>query len=278
MPSETIVVGIQAGAHADTLAAALELATPGDSIVLSTGILEETVHLSFNVTITAPPATVDDEDSDTPPATVIGTVIISANVTLDGLDIRGMVDVRKGHAILDKCDIHHGADGIRIHPGATATVRNSRVHHCIGGGDGVYFMAGSSGEVSQTDIFQCRVNALHVKGSQPVLRGNRIHDCAFGIYFEKAAAGLCEQNTIEHVHKFGLYVTDGSSPIIRSNTVGWCGILCFFASKGGRGSCIGNTFEGSLHVLADCVVHLAENRISGTTDVEASTAAVHVSG
>ncbi|CAC9510680.1 Beta-helix domain-containing protein [Leishmania donovani] len=278
MPSQTIVVGPQADAHATTLAAALEHAAPGDTIVACAGVFEETVHLPFNVTITAAPVPEDSDDTDAAHATIIGTVIISANVTLDGLEVRGMTDVRKGHAILEKCDVHHGSDGVRVHPGATATVRNCRVHHCIAGGDGVYFMAGSFGEVAQTDIFECRVNALHIQSSEAVLRENRIRDCTFGVYYERKASGLCEQNTIEHVRKFGLYVTDGSDPVIRDNTVRWCGILCFFASKGGRGTCSGNTFEGSLHVLADCVVHLAENHVSGTADIDVAASSVKVAG
>ncbi|KAG5499136.1 hypothetical protein GH5_03842 [Leishmania sp. Ghana 2012 LV757] len=278
MPPQTIVVGPQVGAHAATLTAALELATPGDTIVVSPSVFEETAHLRFNVTITAVPVPDDTEDAEAIRATIVGTVVISANVTLNGLEVRGMVDVRKGHAILESCDVHHGADGVRVHPGATGTVRNSRVHHCIAGGDGVYFMAGSFGEVLQTDIFECRVNALHIQGSEVVLRENRIHDCAFGVFYEKKAGGLCEQNTIEHVSKFGLYVTDGSDPVIRGNNVRWCGILCFFASKSGRGSCIANTFEGSLHALSDCVVQLAENQVSGTADVDATVLPVKLTG
>ncbi|KAG5473923.1 hypothetical protein LSCM1_04559 [Leishmania martiniquensis] len=274
MPSQTIAVGPQVGAHAATLMAALEVATPGDKIVVSPGVFEETAHLRFDVTISAAPAPEDSNEAETVRSTLFGTVVISANVTLEGLEVRGMVDVRKGHAILENCDVHHGSDGVRVHPGATGTVRNSRVHHCIAGGDGVYFMAGSFGEVLQTDIFECRVNALHVQGSEVALRENRIHDCAFGIFYEKKAAGLCEQNTIEHVRKFGLYVTEGSDPVIRGNNVRWCGVLCFFASKGGRSSCVGNTFEGSLHILSDCVVQLAQNQISGSTDIDAAAVPV----
>ncbi|CAM40133.1 conserved hypothetical protein [Leishmania braziliensis MHOM/BR/75/M2904] len=278
MPSQTIVVGPQTDAHAATLAAALERTTPGDTIVVSAGVFEETVHLLFNVTLAAAPVPENSEDTRSVRATIIGTVVVCANVTLDGLEVRGMVDVRKGHAVLERCDVHHGSDGVRVHPGATVTVHSSRVHHCVAGGDGVYFMAGSFGEVSQTDIFECRVNAIHVQGSEAVLRENRIHDCAFGVYYEKKAAGLCEQNTIEHVRKFGLYVTDGSNPVIRGNTVGWCGILCFFASKGGHSSCSGNTFEGSLHVLAECPVQLTGNQVSGTVDIDSGMSPVTVAG
>ncbi|KAK7200223.1 Periplasmic copper-binding protein [Novymonas esmeraldas] len=270
MAPQTIVVGTQTGAHAATLAAALEHAAPGDTITVSAGVYEETVHLSFNVTVVAAPAAEGAEDPEAARATVMGAVVISANVTLEGVEVRGMVDVRKAHAVLDRCDIHHGPDGVRVHAGATVTIRSSRVHHCTAGGDGVYFMAGSSGEVSQTDIFECRVNALHIQGSDAVLRENRIHDCAFGVYYERSATGLCEQNTIEHVHKFGLYVTDGSDPVMRGNTVRSCGVLCLYASKGGRGTCSGNTFEGSLHTLADAVVQLSDNQVSGTSDVEAT--------
>lgn len=278
MPAQTVIVGTQTGAHAETIAAALEHATPGDTIVVSAGVFEETVHLPFNVTVVAAPVPEGAEDPEAERATLIGTVIASANVSLRGLEVRGMVDVRKGHTVIERCDIHHGADGVRVHPHATVTVRNTRVHHCVAGGDGIYFMAGASGEVEQTDIFECRVNAFHVQGSNAILRENRIHDCAFGVFYEKSAAGLFEQNTIEHVQRFGLYVTDGSDPVMRGNTVRNCGIQCLFASKGGRGTCSGNTFEGSLHILSDCVVTLSDNQVTGLSDIEAPPQTVQVVG
>ncbi|KPI87724.1 hypothetical protein ABL78_3197 [Leptomonas seymouri] len=275
MTSRTIVVGIENGADALTLNAALACAAPGDTILLAPGVYEETVRFNFDVTVTSasPTEEVVEEGSSgvVARATVRGPIVISANVKLENMEVRDMVSVRKGQATLERCEIHRGSDGVRAYSGTTVDVRSCRIHDCTDGGDGVYFMSGASGTVADTDIYDCRVHGVHVQGSSVILQGNRIRDCSFGIYYEKAATGSCENNTVEHARRFGIIITDASSPSVSGNSVRECGILCLYVSSGGKGFCSQNNFDGSVHILANCPIQLSGNQISGTADVDAAS-------
>ncbi|KAL7695195.1 hypothetical protein NQL31_002975 [Lotmaria passim] len=279
MAPRTILVGNQSGADAPTLIAALACAAPGDTLAVSPGVYEETVHLDRDVTVVfaSPPAETKGEEEGTGSsgngdaivrAMVRGPIVVSANIKLENVEVHGMVSVRKGTATLERCEVHHGSDGIRVYAGASAHLRSCRVHQCTDGGDGVYFMSGASGTVMDTDIFDCRVHGIHVQGSEVTLQGNRIRDCSFGIYYEKAAGGSCEGNTVEHASRFGVLITDASAPAVTGNTVLECGILCLYVSNGGKGFCNRNTFDGSVHILANCPIQLSGNQISGTADVD----------
>lgn len=279
MTPRTIRVGNQHDADAPTLTEALADAAPGDTILLAAGVYEETVHLTCDVTVTsaATDAAAMEEDASNGGgstsaegrATIRGPVVVSAAATLSSVEVHGMVSVRKGRAVLEGCEVHHGSDGVRVYAGAAADVRSCRVHHCVDGGDGIYFMRGAAGTVTDTDIYECRVHGVHVQGSSVALQGSRIRDCSFGIYFEKAAEGSCEGNTIEHASRYGVLITDASSPTLTGNTVRECGVLCLHVSNGGKGLCSQNNFDGSVHILANCPIQLSGNQISGAADVDA---------
>lgn len=265
MPCESYVVGTGEGAHFSTIGEALERAAAGDTIALQAGLYEELLKISEDITITAMPTTSEVEDAET---TISGGIVTLGNVTLRGIQIRGHVNIRKGHTIIEECDIHHGNDGIRVGEKCRLTLHSSRVHHCSAGGNGVYFMSESAGEVADCDIYECRVNGVQVDGASVVLRDCRIRDCLFGVYYAKQASGLIANNTLEHIGKFGLYVVGESDPIVRANTVRECGVQCAYVSQKGKGVWSENNFEGSVHFLAGCEAKFGENRVSEKADIE----------
>lgn len=274
MEPRTITVGNQSDADAPTLAAALACAAPGDTLAIAAGVYEETLHLDFDITVTsAPPLEGEGNSSEFTRAVLRGPVVTSANVRLENVEVQGMVSVRKGRATVAQCDIHHGSDGVRVYTGAAAEIRSCRVHHCSDGGDGVYFMRGSAGAVVDTDVFDCRVHGVHVQGSVVLVHENRVRDCTFGLFYEQAAAGRCEGNTVEHVRKFGIFISDDSIPAVSRNTVRECGVLCLYVARGGGGRCSQNVFDGSVHVLANCPIQLSANQVSGMSDIDAVGAA-----
>ncbi|RNF22451.1 parallel beta-helix repeat-containing protein [Trypanosoma conorhini] len=243
---------------------ALNAAIAGDTVTVKPGLYEELLKVSKEVTLTAVP---DDSLAESE-AVITNGVVIAANVTMRGLRIRGKLDVRKGHALIEDCDIHDGPDGVRVGEGAKLTIRRSRVHHCESGGDGIYFSPGSSGEVVDCDIYECRVNGIHAHNAVVTAGNNRIRDVLFGMYFRGQSTGAMEKNSVEHVRKFGIYVTEGSDPVVQGNQVRECGMHCAFVSQGGKGIWTENNFEGSMHVHSGCDAKLGSNQISGKLDVD----------
>lgn len=265
MTTTTHIVGSGEGASFATIGDALRSASCGDVVHVQPGIYEELVRVTTDVTIEALTAPTEEEGTET---IITNGVVIMANATMRQLQIRGQVDIRKGHAVIESCEVHHGADGVRVGPKSKLTMRTTRVHHCSGGGDGVYFMNDSSGQVEDCDIYECRVNGVRVDHAAVVLRGSRIRDCQFGVYYRRNSTGLVEENAIEHAGKIGVYVVEGSDPVVRGNHVRECGVLCALVSQEGKGLWTDNTFDGSIHVTAGADAKLGENRISGFKDVE----------
>ncbi|CCW59756.1 unnamed protein product [Phytomonas sp. EM1] len=278
MTSREYVVGSAEGADFPCLSDALEAAQPDDVFWLQPGTHESTGPITQTVVLIAasarnPPPPADpttEEEEDVVPATLLAPTI-EGRVTLCHLHIRGRVEVYRGHAMIEECNIYDGPDGVRVGAGAGLTLRNSRVRHCSTGGIGVYFMRGSTGEVENTDVYECRVFGIHVDGAKVVLRNNRIRDSACGIYFRRRASGLIELNSVEYIRNFGICVTENSNPVVRSNRVQHCGVQCLYVSKGSEGVFTENVFEGSVHVLPNCNVKFIENQIMGAADVDIFT-------
>ncbi|KEG13750.1 parallel beta-helix repeat-containing protein [Trypanosoma grayi] len=245
---------------------ALNAASVGDVVALKPGLYEELLKVFKEVTLVAVP---DDSVTESE-AVVTNGVVIGANATLQRLQIRGRIDVRKGHAVIEDCDIHHGADGVRVGEGAKLSIRRSRIHHCESGGDGIYFSPGSSGEVEDCDIYECRVNGIHANNASVAVGNSRVRDTIFGVYYRGQSTGAVEKNSIEHVQKFGIYVSEGSDPVVQGNQVRECGIHCGFVSQGGKGIWTENGFEGSMHVQGGCDAKLGPNQISGKLDVDSA--------
>ncbi|KAH9598748.1 Right handed beta helix domain [Trypanosoma melophagium] len=269
---EPVTLTVNPGAEGaySSVTDAINNANVGDTVALKPGLYEELLKISKEVTLVS-----ETDNSLAESETVVTNgVVIGANVTLRGLQIRGRIDVRKGHAVIEDCDIHHGSDGVRVGEGAKLTIRRSRIHHCETGGVGVYFSPGSSGEVEDCDIYECRVNGIQVNNAAVTIGNNRIRDTIFGVYYRAQSTGSIEKNSIEHVQKFGIYVTDGSDPVIQGNQVRECGMHCAFVSQGGKGIWTENSFEGSMHVLSGCDAKLGSNQISGKLDVDPNPVAV----
>lgn len=263
--SATFIVGTGEEANFATFSEAMDVVAAGDVIKIQPGLYEEALKVTQDITLEAIVPSNEEEDTET---TITNGIIILANVTIKNVQIRGSVDIRKGHAILEGCDVHHGNDGIRVGQKCKLSIKSSRIHHCHSSGDGIYFMPESSGEVDDTDIYECRVNAIHVDGSSVVLRNNRIRDSLYGIYYRRQSTGYIESNSLEHIKNFGIYVVEESDPVVRANIVRECGIQCMMISQGGKGLWTDNTFEGSIHVLPGCEAKMGENRISGRADIE----------
>lgn len=264
MESVTHIVNPGSEGAFNSVSDALGAASVGDTVALKPGLYEELLKVFKEVTIVALP---DDSMSESETVITNG-VVISANATLKGLQVRGRIDVRKGHAVIEDCDIHHGPDGVRVGESANLSIRRSRVHHCEAGGDGLYFSPGSSGDVNDCDIYECRVNGIHANSASVTVSSNRIRDVVFGMYFRGQSTGAMEKNSVEHVGKFGIYVTEGSDPVVQGNHVRECGMHCAFVSQGGKGIWTENCFDGSMHVRCGCDAKLGSNQISGKLDVD----------
>lgn len=233
---------------------ALKVASEGDSLVLTAGSYEEKLLLETNgITISRAPGT---EPGD---VIICGGLLSTAmNVTVRGLTIHQGVDIRAGNAVIEDCEICLG-DGLRVCSEANPRIRKCAIHGATHFGDGVYFQEGARGIVEDCEIYENRVNGIHVRGAEPTLLRNKVHDCPYGIYFRQGAKGVCDGNTVENIANFGIYLTGNAAPLVERNVVSHCQVHCLMLSNGAGGVLKDNILNGNVHILKGCSPQMISN-------------------
>ena len=183
--------------------------------------------------------------------------------TVRRVTIGQMVDVRSGSAKISECEITLGIDGVRIAAGCDPLITQCKIHSSQSGGDGVYFQPGSFGTVERCEIYGHRVNGVHVNGGNATILNNRIFDCPFGIYYRNQGKGLCEDNTLDNISRFGIYICHESNPTVCKNTLANCGVHGIVVSKNGAGSLDGNVCHGSFKVFQGSHPSIGVNAVDG---------------
>ncbi len=242
---------------------AIRAAVNGDIIALKMGLFEEKVVINKEIELTT--------DRDVEPGEVIvnsGLIVSASGVLVRNIFIQQQVDVRQGSATFEKCDFSQGADGIRVLTGASARLVNCRIHNVVTNGDGVYVQEGAKADLESCEIADCRVNGVHAKGGDVLLRKCSISGCDFGVYFRKGAHGAVEECTVDRVRSFAVYITGGSDPLISRNIIKNAEIHGIMVAQQGGGVLRDNTVEGSVRILRGCTPVLHVNNVSGRLDNE----------
>jgi parallel beta-helix repeat protein len=257
-----LIVNVKGGAEFASITEAVKAAVDGDVIQVHLGQYDEIVLLDRAVRIVAEPnIEVDD-------IVVLGGAVITASGSIEGLTFLQMVDVRQGKPTLSRCTISLGSDGVRVCTGADATIVDCKLHGAQSGGDGVYVQEGGKARIEKCELFNNRVNAVHCNGGEVIVSQCKIHDCAFGVYFRKGGKGLVENNAIDSISRFGIYIVQSSDPVISRNTIMNCGISGIMISNGALASIRDNTVHGSVRILQGCSPVLGVNTINGHFDNE----------
>lgn len=259
--SKTVTVIHTGLADYKTIGDALKVCDEGDTIIVKIGQYDETVVLDKSVHILG--------EADTPSdIRITGGVVCNVGGSIKNLSVQGLVDVRAGDVLIEGCDIFQGADGIRVQKDANPTIKKNTIHDAHQGGDGIYFADGAKGTVTDNEIFNNRMNGIHVNNSEVTITGNKIHDCPYGVFYRKGGRGTCERNTISDVPSFGVYICSGSEPLIISNQIMSCGIHGVMVSTDGKGTIKDNNINGNISIKRGCNPVLGPNMVAGRIDNE----------
>lgn len=265
MDKRVLVVDYKGGSEFTSICDAVKGAVDGDTVLLRVGRYDEKVLLDKAIDLVA------EQGSDQGDVIISGGLVVTANATVKDLSVQQSIDVRSGDPQIFNCDVSQGADGIRVGRDCNPTISKCRIHDAQSGGDGVYFMEGAKGTVTDCDIFACRVNGIHANGADVIVRANRVEACPYGIYFRKGARGLVEQNQLRHIACFGIYVVGRSDPtVVKNSVVGMEGtdpvrpnektIHAIMISGEGGGNFQDNVVSNaSVRILKGCVPTLGVN-------------------
>eukprot|EP00760_Papus_ankaliazontas_P011600 PhM_4_TR14874/c0_g1_i1/m.30122/K10297/FBXO11; F-box protein 11 len=259
-------VNSSGGADFRTITEAIRTAAAGDVIIVKMGSYDEKVVLDKEVTLTG------DRSCEPADVVITGGLVALSGGSISRLCFTQFVDIRSGNVRMENCDISQGYDGIRVCKEAYPSIVRCQIHAGQQGGDGIYFQEGARGVVEECEIFGNRVNGIQVKGADVVLRRNKIHDCQYGVYFRLGGHGTVEDNVIEKVTTFGVYIIGGSDPVVCNNHVSQCGVHGILVSQGGAGNLRDNTVMGNVRVHRGCAPTLGMNNIQGRLDNENAAA------
>ena len=263
MDRRVLVVNGKGGSEYTTITEAVKASVDGDTILVRVGQYEEKLVLDKSVSIIA--------EDHTEVADIIisgGVVITQGSGSIKNISIQQALEIRGGTPHIEGCDVSQGSDGIRVLNDSNPHISKCSIHGAQSGGDGIYFGKGSKGTVEECDIHSNRVNGIHVNGAEVVLRQNKIHDCPYGMYFRNNGKGVAENNIVDNVACFGIYVVNGADPLIVKNNVLNCAVHGVMISSGGSGNFKDNTVHGSVRILRGCMPTLGVNTFAGRIDNE----------
>jgi nitrous oxidase accessory protein len=189
-----------------TLAAAIDAATDGDTIIVHQGIYQES-GLKVNKPIKL-------NGSDWPVIDGRGNDEI-ITITAPGVEISGFEIRNSGVSSLNDLA------GIKVSETRNATVSNNRLRHC---NFGIYLSKANDCRIMDNDVQgspggeQESGNGIHLWSCEDItVTGNTVRDHRDGIYLEFANKSVIEHNTVHDNLRYGLHYMFSHDSAYRHN-------------------------------------------------------------
>jgi F-box protein 11 len=222
-PPIRVVDQMHRGDHV-TITEAIEMANPGDRILIRPGLYQEGLVIDKPGLEIIGDGNLDDVVVQAAGMdallfkTTMGRV---TNLTLRQMGGDGYwfgVDIAQGRLELDGCDItSQSLSCVVIHSDADPRLRRNRIHDCEAGG--VFVYDNGQGVLEDNEIFRNTCGVSISTGGNPTLRRNHIHDCEDGgVIVYNNGQGLLEDNDILSFVVIG----EGGNPTLRRNRIHDC--------------------------------------------------------
>jgi F-box protein 11 len=233
-----IVDQMHRGGHL-TITEAIEVANPGDRILVRPGTYHE------GLVIEKPLEIIGDDDVV---VQVVGKNVLLFKTTMGrvaNLTLRQMgggnwygVDIAQGRLELEDCDItSQSLSCVTIHGGADPRLRRNHIH-ASQRGNGVHVWDDGQGVLEDNEIFGNALAGVAIKeGGNPTLRGNWIHDgkqC--GVLVWNNGQGVLEDNEIFGNTHSGVEIREGCNPTLRGNRINKNGYEAVWVHDEGGGT------------------------------------------
>eukprot|EP00741_Cyanophora_paradoxa_P014486 tig00020801_g13970.t1 len=221
-PEPDLVVDSRGPPHGlPSVAAAVERASPGQTVFVAPGRYYESVVLDKEVHLQGMRGTILESRGGQPALVCRGP----ASPTVRGFTIVGRskrdcaVLLTEGtRALLERCSVTSaGPAGVEASGEGTApTVRGNCVHDCTQ--SGIWVHGGAGGTLEGNDICRCAWSGVEItERADPVVRGNRIRDGLENGIMVAEARGTVEENDVYGNAEAGIEITRGAEPVVRGN-------------------------------------------------------------
>lgn len=221
----TLVVSANGAGDYRTIGQALADAQPGTRIQIEPGVYRESLVINKSLELVGhgESAKIIIESADYGCLQIEADQVLIRGLTLycrpADLNESGYfaVDIERGHAILENCDIRSDSMAcIAIHGAAARPViRRCRIHH--GRENGVFVYDYGRGLIEDCDIFANALAGIAIEqGGNPTFRRCQIHDGQeTGVYVWEQGEGLIEDCDIFANALAGVAIEQGSNPTLR---------------------------------------------------------------
>jgi F-box protein 11 len=206
-----------------TISEAIQVAKPGDRILVRPGLYEESlvVNKPLEIIGDGPVEDIVIRARDANVLTFQASIGRVANLTLRqaGEEVMG-VSIQQGRLDLEGCDISsQAASCVYILDGADPRLRRNKIHH--GKERGVIVYADGLGTLEDNEIFGNGFHGVAIgAGGNPVLRRNQIHDNKqVGVLAQEGGLGTLEDNEIAGNGYSGVEIRTGGNPVLRRNQI-----------------------------------------------------------
>jgi parallel beta-helix repeat protein len=225
-----LVVSAQGGGQFRTISEAVAKARPGSRVVVRPGIYRESVVIAKELEIVGDGAAGDViiESTERPcismetERALVRGFTLRTRSGLGGTSVN-TVDLKRGHLLLEDCDVSADA-GECIHvEGAKADplIRKCRVHsakeQCL------FFTEDARGLIEDCDIYSSASEAIGIlNGASPVVNRCRIHSSVAGVTVGENGRGTFEDCEIYDNSKYNVVVSGGEPAFLRCKMHGGC--------------------------------------------------------
>ncbi len=243
-----LIVSKEAGSRVQTINQALAIAKPGATILVRSGLYQESVTIDKPVTIIGEGSATD---------TILKGVGFNCinmqaaeakikNLTLQGdrticrQNFRAVVDIYQGNLIIEDCLVTTSIGiGIKVYSGAFSEIKNCKIY---GGQDaGIKIVRGGRVIVETCDISHHHSSNIIISGEgKSIIRNCKIHNSKkSGIWIADNSSALIENCQIYANAYPGIGITSNSNPSVRNCKIydGTNGILVTNNSGGTIENC-----------------------------------------
>ncbi|MDJ0726499.1 MAG: right-handed parallel beta-helix repeat-containing protein [Prochloraceae cyanobacterium] len=276
-----LVVSKESGSRVQSINHALAIAREGDTILVRSGLYQESITIDKPVTILGEAGAQD---------TIIEGIELNCidmqaseakikNLTLQGdpatcrPNFRAVLEIHRGNLIIENCFITTSIGiGVKIYQGAFPLIKNCRIY---GGKDtGIKIVRGGGGIIENCDISYHHSSNIIISGEgKSIVRKCKIHGSKkSGIWIAENSSALIEECQIYANAYPGIGITSKSNPTIRNCQIynGTNGILITNNSRGTIENCkiFKNSYPGiaitagANPTIRNCQIYNGTNGIS----------------
>ncbi|ELP86115.1 F-box only protein, putative [Entamoeba invadens IP1] len=240
-----------------TLAEVVRLAPPLSIILVKQGTYDESEKILIDKPIQIIGVTEGKQKPIISSARECIEIDCPDKVMIKGLDLRNneskvVLDIKRGEACVDSCDISNAEDGVSVTHSAKLMITNSRIWGCSKAG--LHCGGKDTRCISRNvQIFECMTGVAIFNDANPLISVCNITQCGIGLFVSEKGRGCITDTLISGNKKPGVLTHSGGNPVLNNTKILDGSSNGVFVRSKGRGVFVGcEISKNNLPGIASC--------------------------